>query len=74
LTQIDIDNLNFYFINLSNLKTIIYKKQWPFDGGRSFIINNDKLNNLEESRNMFIIKENFILFQNYKDFNFFLIK
>jgi hypothetical protein len=54
---------------LSNLKTILYDRQWILGGIFSIIINNNKLNILEELRKKLIVKENYYLFQNYKDFN-----
>jgi hypothetical protein len=51
------------------LREISYKRQWQYDGIYSFNLYNDKLENLEEYRKTHIIKENYYLFQNYKDFN-----
>jgi hypothetical protein len=71
LTQKDIDNLNIYFINLSNLETVSYQRQWILRSAVFF--NNDKLNDLKKSRKI-LVKEKYYLFQNYKDFNFFYNK
>jgi hypothetical protein len=57
---------------LSNLKSILYQKQWKKKGA-NIKVDNEKLNNLEVLRKM-NVKENYYLFQNYKDLNLIIIK